>query len=126
MQVILRAMRPDEWATFETRAMEGYARSLAAPEGSSPSAARQRAEAEHALLLPDGIDSPNHSFYVIEAPDGQRLGTIWLAEQVEAGTRYAYLYDIEVDEKARGTASVRPPCWRSKPRRASGVCRGST
>lgn len=96
-------MRPTEWESFETRAMNGYARTLATPEGSSSSAARQRAEAEHALLLPDGINSPGHFFYVIEAPDGRRLGTIWFAEQVEAGTRYAYLYDIEVDEQARGT-----------------------
>jgi ribosomal protein S18 acetylase RimI-like enzyme len=95
-------MRPSEWETFEARAMSGYARTLATPDGSSSSAARRRAEAEHAALLPDGINSPNHFFYVIEAPDGKRVGTIWFAEQVEDATRYAYLYDIEVDESARG------------------------
>lgn len=95
-------MRPDEWESFETQAMTGYARTLATPDGSTSTAARKRAEAEHAVLLPDGINSRNHFFYVIEAPGGQRLGTIWFAEQVEDATRYAYLYNIEVDEAARG------------------------
>lgn len=95
-------MRPEEWGAFEARAREGYAATLATPDGTTECAAERRAETEHARLLPHGIDTAGHSFFVIEA-DGERAGTIWFAEHEDDGVRFAYLYDLDVDEGRRGS-----------------------
>ncbi|HET9559822.1 MAG TPA: GNAT family N-acetyltransferase [Actinomycetota bacterium] len=110
MQLSFRPMRSAEWAPFEEALRRGYAEELSGLAGYDAASAARRANEEHAKLLPDGQESTGQHFFVIEDGAGQSVGTIWFAEQEEYGTRYAYLYDIHIDEGRRaqgvGTAAM--------------------
>lgn len=48
-------------------------------------------------LLPHGAQTDGHAFLIGEA-DGDRVGTIWL----DLRKQYAFVYQVETDEAARG------------------------
>ncbi len=56
----------------------------------------------HALLLPQGLATPTHSFFRLHlAGEPAPVGHLWWAEIESAGQRGAYVYGIEVEEHAR-------------------------
>jgi ribosomal protein S18 acetylase RimI-like enzyme len=97
----LRRMRPDEFPTFIERSKLEYARGIAEQGGESEEFARAKSEADHAAILPRGLDTPDHWIFVVEAA-GQRVGVLWLAERPHGPERECYVYDIEIDEAHRG------------------------
>ncbi|MEU2063510.1 GNAT family N-acetyltransferase [Streptomyces sp. NPDC013455] len=91
--------RPMTEAEFEVwRATEGerYARSWI-ERGLPEAAARAKAAADHARLLPHGLATDGVLFSVLEHA-GDRVGTLWLA--LEEGR--AFVFDVETDAAHRG------------------------
>jgi ribosomal protein S18 acetylase RimI-like enzyme len=101
VSVELRPMRQDEFDAFAEHGREGYVRQLVEFSGMEPAAAQAKAERDYAMTLPQGLETPGHWLFAVEA-DGRRVGTVWFAERVLDGRTVAYLYEIEIDETERG------------------------
>lgn len=97
----LRPMRPDEYPAFVAHSKEEYARGIATQGGETEEFARAKSQADHAAILPQGIDTPGHWISVIEA-DGESVGILWLAERPHGRSKECWIYDIEIDEAHRG------------------------
>ncbi|MEV7793912.1 GNAT family N-acetyltransferase [Streptomyces sp. NPDC087512] len=91
-----RAMTPAEYAAWHAHESEQYARTWQ-ERGMSEAAARAKARHDHETLLPDGLDTENMLFSVVEH-DGDRVGTLWLALRDDQ----AFVFDVETDPARRG------------------------
>jgi ribosomal protein S18 acetylase RimI-like enzyme len=97
----LRPMRPDELPAFLDASIEGYAQGIERQGGQTAEFARRKSEEDHAAVLPDGLETPGHTLWIVEA-GGQRVGVLWLAEREMGGRRVIFIYDVEIDEAHRG------------------------
>jgi ribosomal protein S18 acetylase RimI-like enzyme len=101
VSVELRPLRPDEFEAFAEHGRVGYVRQMVEFSGMEREAAEAKAERDYALTLPNGLETPGHWLFAVEA-EGRRVGTVWFAERVLDGRTVAYLYEIEIDEAERG------------------------
>jgi ribosomal protein S18 acetylase RimI-like enzyme len=101
MSARLRPMREDEFTSYLERARAGYAEDMIRNGGMDPAAAHRKSEADHAALYPRGFES-GVELRVVEDDTGTAVGRVVFAEREQHGTRYAFLYDIEIDEAQRG------------------------
>ena len=99
--VQLRPMRPDELPAFMEHSIVSYAHGIETQGGQTAEFARQKSEEDHAAILPDGLDTPGHTLWVVEA-GGERVGLLWLAERDSGGRRVIFIYDVEIDDAHRG------------------------
>jgi RimJ/RimL family protein N-acetyltransferase len=99
--VRLRRMRPEELPGFMEHSIVSYATGIREQGGQTAAFARQKSEADHAAILPNGLETPGHSLWIIEA-GGERVGLLWLAERDSGGRHVIFIYDIEIDEGHRG------------------------
>lgn len=63
--------------------------------------ALERAAAENAKELPDGLESAGHDIFV-GTVDGQEIGFLWLFTDPALAAPETYIYDIEVKAEHRG------------------------
>ncbi|HET7902970.1 MAG TPA: GNAT family N-acetyltransferase [Candidatus Eisenbacteria bacterium] len=50
-----------------------------------------------AELLPQGLETPDHSFFTIRDEDGTTpVGVLWIVRKPQAGKPIAHIYDIEI------------------------------
>ncbi|MCW2748995.1 MAG: family N-acetyltransferase [Aeromicrobium sp.] len=63
--------------------------------------ALERAVAENANELPDGLDSVGHDIFV-GTVDGQEIGFLWLFTNPALAVPETFIYDIEVRAEHRG------------------------
>ena len=62
----------------------------------------EKSKEAHALLLPQGLETPDQFFVRLQDADsGSDVGTLWWAESDQAGRRQAYVYSIEIADHAR-------------------------
>lgn len=94
-------MRPDEYPAFVESSKAGYAYDISVHGGESEEFARRKSEEDHAAILPQGLDTPGHWIFVVEA-DGQPVGSLWLAERPHGREKECWIYGIEIDEAQRG------------------------
>ncbi|WP_170981422.1 GNAT family N-acetyltransferase [Nocardioides dongxiaopingii] len=97
--VVLEPMDEATFARWEADELENYARERARA-GESPERAREVSRQQHAELLPDGVDSEHHHFFVGRAAgeDGRpTVGTLWLSTE----RPMAFVYDVAVHEERR-------------------------
>jgi GNAT superfamily N-acetyltransferase len=99
--VSLRPMRPDEFPDFLEASKRSYAEGIATHGDRTAEFARQKWEEDHAAVLPNGLDTPGHAIFVVEA-DGERVGVLWLAEREVGGRRVYYIYYVEIESAHRG------------------------
>jgi ribosomal protein S18 acetylase RimI-like enzyme len=102
MSVSLRRPTSDEYDGWSALELEGYISEIVASGSLSREAAEDQARRQDAELLPDGLDTPGHLIFRIEA-DGQPVGWLWLSLQHphgEAGV--GFIYNIVVDAPFRG------------------------
>ncbi len=98
----LAAMSAQEYMAWLDGAIADYAQDKVAAGNWSPASARQRAEAEYAKLLPDGLLTPRHHLFTILAGlQPQPVGMIWFAEEDWGGRRVAFIYDFLIHEPFR-------------------------
>ncbi|MET7755671.1 GNAT family N-acetyltransferase [Streptomyces sp. NPDC005389] len=99
--VEVRPMTGAEYAAWEARAKEGFARSWI-DRGVPEEQARAKAESSHAKYLPEGLATPGVAIHVV-VRDGRPAGFLWTGRiELEPGRWAAFVYDIEVDEAHRG------------------------
>jgi ribosomal protein S18 acetylase RimI-like enzyme len=94
-------MRADEYQGFADRSRQGYIEDMVEHGGMQRSAAEAKADRDVALVLPDGLETPGHWIFVVEA-DALAVGVLWFAERVTDGRTTAFLYDIHIDPDHRG------------------------
>lgn len=99
----LRAMTAEEMADYRTQLETGYIRQQVDLGGYSEADAAERARTSLAELWPDGGPAEGHHLMVGEV-DGTAVGRLWLAQEAKppAVPGQAWIFDIEVDEAARG------------------------
>ena len=62
----------------------------------------EKSKEAHALLLPQGLQTPDQFFVRLQDADsGADVGALWWAESDQAGRRQAYIYNIEIEVPAR-------------------------
>ncbi|MEO9324583.1 GNAT family N-acetyltransferase [Nocardioides sp. C4-1] len=91
----LEPMDDATWRAWEEQEVEAYAAERVA-SGESPEQAARVSRESHAELLPDGLGTEHHHFFV-GTVDGERVGSLWL----ETARPTAYVYDVVVDEARR-------------------------
>lgn len=98
--VALRRFRPDEWDPFVPRAKAFYVSDMVSA-GVDRGVAEAKAERDFVSLLPDGLETENHLFFMIEEA-GEPVGYLWLAERRGELGHHLFVYGIEIDESHRG------------------------
>ncbi|AQS70538.1 GNAT family N-acetyltransferase [Streptomyces pactum] len=83
----------DLWQEYES---EQYARTWI-ERGVPEAEAYAKARSDHEVLLPQGLDTENMLFSVVEQ-EGTRVGVLWLALREDR----AFVFDVEVDAAHRG------------------------
>ncbi|MCX6100065.1 MAG: hypothetical protein NTV92_01310, partial [Candidatus Bipolaricaulota bacterium] len=65
----------DRWFAFST---ERQAQDRAWVNGTDPKAEHAQLDAMIPVLLPKGMDSPNHAFRIARDETGEELGLVWV------------------------------------------------
>ncbi|WP_134766309.1 GNAT family N-acetyltransferase [Nocardioides sp. 1609] len=97
--VVLEPMDEVAFAGWEADELENYAQERART-GESLERAREVSREQHAELLPDGVASEHHHFFVgrVRGDDGwSTVGTLWLSTE----RPMAFVYDVAVHEAHR-------------------------
>ena len=101
MSVTLRPMRADEYPAWAEQGERGYVYRWSVRRHGARRTRRRRPYATLPGCCRRVSRRKGHWLYVIEA-DGQAVGSLWFAERDLDGGPTAYLYDIQIDEHARG------------------------
>jgi GNAT superfamily N-acetyltransferase len=96
----LRPLRADEWDAFLARAMAFYVGDMVAA-GVERDVAQAKADRDLETILPDGIETNDQLFYVVE-DDGDEAGYLWLADRPGELGRSLFVYAVEIYESHRG------------------------
>lgn len=99
MTVTLRPMTQAEFDEYLSRSREDYAADRARADETPLAVERVVASRQLDALLPQGLQTPNHHFWRVEA-DGAPVGILWVC--VEPDQRRAFIYDIVIDAAQRG------------------------
>jgi GNAT superfamily N-acetyltransferase len=103
MSVRLRPVRDDELPEFIRKAREGYAEQIEQHAYTPAKEAREKAERDLAALLPDGrVPEGHYAFIVEDESTGEAVGRLWFAERARGEETVAWIYEISIDEHARG------------------------
>ena len=100
MTTTLLPMTEAELTAYLETAIEAYAADHAQTDNAPLAEAVQRARAEFAQLLPDGIHSPQQHLFTVRDGD-TRVGMLWFAEMERGDARQAWVYDINIDPEFR-------------------------
>jgi len=106
--VTLVDMTPGEFRGFLERSIPDYAQALARSGRWAAANALERARAEYAQLLPNGVETPNHYLRTVhDAGVDGRVGEVWYAFQQQESWPQLFLHWIGIDEpyRRRGYAS---------------------
>jgi ribosomal protein S18 acetylase RimI-like enzyme len=98
---VLRPLRADEYPAWRDTELSEYASDISENGDTPLDAARRKAEADMAEILPEGLATPKHWVFVLEV-EGRPAGRLWLAEREIDGRRAVFIFDIHVDEAFRG------------------------
>ena len=99
----VRPMDEAEFDTWYERTLREYAAEHVAAGNWTAAEAGERARAENASLVPDGVRSSDMLFLVGERDDGVPVGVLWIALAHPRGVPdCAYLHDLEVFDAHRG------------------------
>jgi ribosomal protein S18 acetylase RimI-like enzyme len=99
VDIRLRPLREGEFAEFLLALRREYVRGLVEEAGMTAAEAEQKADADHALLFPDGVAQPQHRIAQLENGGGDRVGHVFWGPR---GVSRAYVYDLFIDERFRG------------------------
>ncbi len=103
MSVILRPMTPEEFVPYEDADAHHYAENMVRAGFWSSDGAFNKAKNIHANLLPDGVHTNDHLFFVIEDTQTRDpIGVIWLF--IDQGTQppSGFIYDLLLHAQFRG------------------------
>lgn len=96
----LKAMTEQDFEVYQNIEIPRYAKENEKPRGMSAEEALEFSKKSFANLLPNGIKTPNHFFFILE--DEKRIGTLWLFIRQENNRKNLFVYNIEIEESRRG------------------------
>ncbi|MGW2488897.1 GNAT family N-acetyltransferase [Streptomyces sp. NPDC001606] len=99
--VTVRPMTPDEYPEWVAAEKAQYAGDIIRAGFLSPEDAVRKADRDFAELVPEGLDTPDHTFLVLEAA-GERIGTGWLKHGYLPGVSYGYSLYIHEQHRGKG------------------------
>lgn len=100
--VRLRFMTNEEFAEYRAHAAQNYANEKVRAGNWQADEAFRLAEETLDVLLPTGVETPEHHLFTIVRPDGASVGWLWLAERVEVNAdRHAFIYEILIFSQFR-------------------------
>ena len=103
MTVNLRPMTPEEFVPYEDADVHHYAENMVRAGFWSPEGAVNKAKDIHANLLPDGVHTKDHLFFVIEdIQNKDSIGVIWLFIDRETEPPSGFIYDLLLHTQFRG------------------------
>jgi ribosomal protein S18 acetylase RimI-like enzyme len=95
--IILSAMGSEVFAEYKESLIADYAVENIKAGRWPQAGAQERARADLAMLLPDGLETPNHELFEIRpGPDEPTVGFLWLAIHEQHGQRTAFVYDVQI------------------------------
>jgi ribosomal protein S18 acetylase RimI-like enzyme len=97
----LRPLRDDEFDGWLASSKAGYAASIEHDGGVPRERAQAKAETDFAQLVPDGRVPEGHAVFVVD-DEGEAVGRLWVAERDADGERVLFVYEVAVEEAARG------------------------
>jgi RimJ/RimL family protein N-acetyltransferase len=101
-KIYLRPIQEEEFARWKANSFENYVKEKE-KSGLSPEDARLVAERSFNTLLPNGPDSPGQTIYsIVERSSETVVGTLWWGMQREGNSKAPWIYDIVLEESARG------------------------
>jgi RimJ/RimL family protein N-acetyltransferase len=101
--VQLVPMKPTEFEAFSAQDILEYAQENIRAGYWTPEEAAEKSRAAHELLLPQGMDTPDHYFFTIRADEEQQaVGVVWLAIRRESAEPSGFIYDLSIGEPYRG------------------------
>ncbi len=89
----------DRWFALSA---ERQAKDRAWVNGTDPETERAQLEAMIPMLLPNGMDTPNHAFRIARDETGEELGFVWVGVAPGIPADTCLLFDIYVHEAHRG------------------------
>jgi len=93
-------MTEDEYAAYRVDAERDYAEQISASGALSTAEAEQKAHADYARLLPEGLRSPTQHLWT--AYDGEEpVGLLWLNITERPTGPTAFVYDVRVRPERR-------------------------
>ncbi|MFI0965755.1 GNAT family N-acetyltransferase [Streptomyces sp. NPDC021080] len=87
-----------EWLASEKAA---YIGDIVRSGALSPEAAARKSDRDFAKLIPEGLETPDNTFLVLEAA-GERIGTGWLKHGHLPGVTYGYSLYIQEQHRGKG------------------------
>ncbi|MCW2959840.1 MAG: family N-acetyltransferase [Thermoleophilia bacterium] len=97
----LRACTPTEYPAFEARSRQEYAEEIHRNGVGTLEAARAKADADLARLLPDGIDSVDQHILTVVDGNGDQVGSIWIGMKDGVDGPEAFGYDFWIRPELR-------------------------
>ena len=102
MNVRLRKMNLQEFEAFQEYSTNDYAKDLMKDQGISLERARKQAIDEFSEMLPEGINTKDHSIMMIVEESSQKnVGIIWYLYETAEGTKQVFLNDLLIYEEER-------------------------
>lgn len=101
-QLQVTTMTAAELAAFLEVQKAGYIQQRVDFGGEDVADATRTAEEQFVEYFPDGSPAPSHHLFVGRDDTGSRVGMLWLHERISNAASTVFIYDIEVDEAARG------------------------
>ncbi len=102
MKVRLRNMSLREFETFREYSTNSYAKDLIKNQNISLESALKQAIVEFSDMLPEGIQTKDHSLMMIEDEKIQKpVGIIWYMYEITEGTKQVFLNDLLIYEEER-------------------------
>jgi ribosomal protein S18 acetylase RimI-like enzyme len=96
-------MTPEEFVPYEEADAHHYAENMVRAGFWSPEGAFKKAKDIHANLLPDGVHTRDHLFFVIEDIQNKAsIGVIWLFMDHETKPPSGFIYDLLLHPQFRG------------------------
>jgi ribosomal protein S18 acetylase RimI-like enzyme len=105
--VRLQPMTPADFHTWSRHSIEGFAAQQVAAGLATETEASSYAAHVFAETLPEGLDTPSHRFWTVRAGDDSLVGHLWLRIQERPDEVEAYVFDVEIVPRSRGTGRGR-------------------
>jgi ribosomal protein S18 acetylase RimI-like enzyme len=96
-------MTPEEFLPYEDADAHHYAENMVKAGFWSPEGAFKKAKDLHAEILPDGVHTKDHLFFVIEDSQSKNsMGVIWLFIDRQIDPPSGFIYDLLLHVPFRG------------------------
>jgi ribosomal protein S18 acetylase RimI-like enzyme len=97
----LRPMVQSEYAAWLERAIPEYAADKVESGQWPQEASLELSRKEHDVLLPQGLETPDHHFYTIVDSESNAVGVLGFVVKTKFNSRVAYVFDVRIVPERR-------------------------